>query len=830
MSSRLADSLELCYDLRGALKEMRAGNGELESVLDGIFDELPGKIEGIAAGQRDVEQSAADDYQQETDRFRQQIAAVVEQLKLVQREQSLQATELQTAHEHNAGMAEELADQRRQTRYWQETAQQKLAEIEGIAASQREVEQTTADSHRQESDQLRQEIAELLDQMTLVQRDRAGETAELQTAREQNAALADEIADQRRQTQQWQVVAEQKVAESEAIAEQQRELERTTAATHQQETDQFRQQIAELAGQQALVERDQALQAAELQSAREQSAALADELADQKRQSRHWQEVAEQKLADAEGIAAHQREVEQTIAANHQRETDELRRQIAELLDRQRLNDRQLAAQAADAQAARGQNSALEEQLADQHRQSQHWQQVAQQKLAEIEEIAARQREVEQMTAASHQQAADELRRQIAELVDQQALIERDRAAQTAELQSACQQNAAMTEELANQKRQMQRWQEMAKQKLAEIEQIAAQQCEAERTAAANYEQETERVRRQIAAVVDHLALVQRDQAAHSAELQTAREQNAAMAEKLADQQRQTQHWQQAANQNLGQIETITAQQRQVEQTTAANHRQETDQLRQRIAALIDRQTLVERELAASPAELQAAHERNAAMADELAEQRRQAQRWQEMAQQKLGEIEGLAVHQREVEQSAVDQQQETDRFRQQIAELIDQQALVRREQAIQAAELQAAQERNAAMADELADQRLQTQRWQEMANCAKQVTELRALFEHRQACQEAQALAADEQGSACESNSADLGRRVDRREDSARSQPAHSDSVARQTPADREASSFSANGDLAESPEEFSTQDRLMAQHQAQWEELLRTRSKAHR
>ena len=31
MSSRLADSLELCYDLQNPLKEMRAGDGELET-------------------------------------------------------------------------------------------------------------------------------------------------------------------------------------------------------------------------------------------------------------------------------------------------------------------------------------------------------------------------------------------------------------------------------------------------------------------------------------------------------------------------------------------------------------------------------------------------------------------------------------------------------------------------------------------------------------------------------------------------------------------------------------------------------------------------------
>ena len=106
----------------------------------------------------------------------------------------------------------------------------------------------------------------------------------------------------------------------------------------------------------------------------------------------------------------------------------------------------------------------------------------------------------------------------------------------------------------------------------------------------------------------------------------------------------------------------------------------------------------------------------NEVIADELADQKRQTQHWQELAQQKLAEIEGLAANQREVEQTmAADRRQETDHFRQEIAELIEEHALVKREQAIQAAELQAAREQNVALEEELANQARQAQRWKEM-------------------------------------------------------------------------------------------------------------------
>ena len=115
----------------------------------------------------------------------------------------------------------------------------------------------------------------------------------------------------------------------------QREVEQTSAASHQQETDQLRQQIAELVRQQSLAEGQQATQTAELQSARDENAAMADELADQKRQALHWQELAQQKTAEIEGMAAHQWEVEQMTTASHQQETDQLRQQIAKLVDKQ---------------------------------------------------------------------------------------------------------------------------------------------------------------------------------------------------------------------------------------------------------------------------------------------------------------------------------------------------------------------------------------------------------------------------------------------------------------------------------------------------------------
>ncbi len=212
-------------------------------------------------------------------------------------------------------------------------------------------------------------------------------------------------------------------------------------------------------------------------------------------------------------------------------------------------------------------------------------------------------------------------------------------------------------------------------------------------------------------------------------------------------------------------------------------------------------------------------------IADELADQKRQTQHWQELAQQKLAEIEGLAANQREVEQTmAADRRQETDHFRQEIAELIEEHALVKREQAIQAAELQAAREQNVALEEELANQARQAQRWKEMLDCAKQVTNLRTLFEHRQACQEA-----NEKGAARASDSADLGRRLDRQEDSSMLQPTYSDQVAWQAPPMNGASNRPASGPAAANASEKSSEKGcLTAKHRAQWEELLRTRLRA--
>lgn len=905
MSSQLADSLELCYGLRGALTEMRAGQGELEGLLDGMFTELPSMVEGIAARQQEIEQTAADRYQQETDRFRQQIAAVVEQLTVVERDQKGQAAELQSARDQNAAMADELAEQQRQTQHWQQLVQQKTAEIEGNAARQQEIEETTAAAHRQEIEKFRQQIAELVGQQTLSERDLTAQAAELQTSQEQNAAMAGELAEQRQQTQHWQETARQKTAEIEQITAAQREAEQVAATNHRQETDQLRQQIVALSDRQALAEREQAAQATELQSAHDLNAAMGNELAGQKRQTQHWQELAQQKVAEIEGIVAGRREAEQAVTAAHQTEAQELRQQIAELLERQTLLEHGQNAGAAELQTVRQQYATATNELAEQKRQTQHWHELAQQKAAEIEGLAARQQETElamaavhqkendqlrrqiaelleregalkrdrsaeaaelqtvrkqcemvadelakerhqaqqwqeaaqqksteidglvasrqaaeQSAAAAHRQEADQLRQQISELLERQAISERGQTAQAAELQTAREQNATMAGELAEQKRQTQHWQEMAQRTLTEVEAITARERQSEMANAAAHQQETDHLRRQIAELLERQAVSDRAQTAQAAELESAREQNAAIVAELAELRRQSQQWQETAQQKLTEIEEIKTRHQEIEQATAAAHQVETDQLRRYIAELLDRQSALERESATPSAELQAAHQQNAAMADELAEQKRQAQYWQEMAQGKLAEIEGLAASQREAEQAAAAaHQRETERFRQEIAELVEQQTLAKREQAMQAAELQAARELNASITDQLAEHRRQAQRWQEMADCARQVAELRIMFEHRQACLEAQDQAAEEEAAALALQSIDSGRQLDHREDSPAAQP----------PQDHQASQASAGGEhAAEAPHHFSEPDGMLAKRQAQWEELLRSRSRA--
>ena len=132
--------------------------------------------------------------------------------------------------------------------------------------------------------------------------------------------MAEQLADQKRQTQHWQEWLSRSWPRSRKIAARQREIEQATAATHQQETEQLRRQIAELTTHQS-----------ELQAADELDVATANLLADQRRQTQRWQEIARQKSVEVEGLAARQRDSEQTAAANHRQEADQLRRQIAEL-------------------------------------------------------------------------------------------------------------------------------------------------------------------------------------------------------------------------------------------------------------------------------------------------------------------------------------------------------------------------------------------------------------------------------------------------------------------------------------------------------------------
>jgi chromosome segregation ATPase len=890
MPSRFTDSLERHNGSRSASNDAPADQGVLESVLDGILDDLPAGIGRFAADQPDVGQTDADS-ESEADRFRQQIAAVIDQLSLVRRAQTTQAAELQAAIEQNAAMAQELADQKRETQHWQEVSQQKLVEIGALTARQRELEQTAAAGHQQENDQFRQQITAVIDQLSVVRQDQAVLTAELETAHQQNDALAEQLAEQTRQTQHWQEAAQQKLAEIEQITAQHCEAQQTAATDYRNHTDQLRRQIAELVGQQTTFERDQAAQAAELQTARQQNATLAEQLADQTRQAQHWQETAQQKLAELEQITAQHEETQQSADADHRSQTDELRQQIAELIGQQASFERDQAASAAELQAARQQNTEIAGQLAEQTRQAQHWQESARQKQAEVEQVTALHREAEQTAAADFRKQADQFRQQLAELAGQQALTERDQATQATELQAARQQNAALTEQLAEQTRQTQHWQETAQQNLAEVEQLTARHQDAEQTAAASHRQETEQLRQEtdqfrqeIAKLASQSATSASQLEAQAAELQTARQQNAEIAEQLAEQTRQTQHWRETAQQKLAEIEQLAARHQDTEQTTASSHQQEIDQLRQetdhlrqeiaklasqnalaesqqeaqatelqtarkqstdiadqvaeqtrqtqhwqqvagqaqteierlrqQVSELIDQQTLAER---VPPAELQAALEQNAAMSEQLAVQTRQSQHWQETAQRQLAEIEGSA-----------DQRQEASQFRRQIAELIDEQAIVKRAQAAQAAELQTARQQNAAMAEELAEQRLQTQHWQEMASCAKQVTELRTMLERQQASHDTQTRAAIEAAIAKASQVVDLERRVDRREEPATLKPAKSGSGARQTPTGDTTCKPPAEGTpAAKSPEQLAEQQRLTAQSQAQWEQLLRNRSK---
>ena len=87
---------------------------------------------------------------------------------------------MEVLHEREAALARELAEQKRKEKGWQETVQKTVADVEVILASQREFEQTMTASHRQETDELRRQIAELAEQ-----RDK------LSAANEQSTALAE---------------------------------------------------------------------------------------------------------------------------------------------------------------------------------------------------------------------------------------------------------------------------------------------------------------------------------------------------------------------------------------------------------------------------------------------------------------------------------------------------------------------------------------------------------------------------------------------------------------------------------------------------------------
>ena len=159
---------------------------------------------------------------------------------------------------------------------------------------------------------------------------------------------------------------------------------------------------------------------------------------------------------------------------------------------------------------------------------------------------------------------------------------------------------------------------------------------------------------------------------------------------------------------------------------------------------------------------------------------------------------------------TAASRQQETDQLRKQIAEL-----------ATQRADLQVAHEQNMAMIHQLADQLRQTSRRQEMEDVKQIVAGPFAPVENEQACRPTQT--SDEEAARA-SHFADFASPSSNQEDSPRLPPVQPDSAAWHTPLDSESRKVQAN---SEPTTGASEQDRLMAQHLAEWEELLRTRSK---
>jgi hypothetical protein len=331
VSSELLDSGARRNDIRSALKGIHTCHREFEDFLDGVFNELPTMIEGIAARQRALESASAADCQQETDRHRQRIAEMADQQAMLERQRAVQAAELQAAREQTAALADQLADQRSQTQRWQEMAEQKLAELGALVENQHTAleehwhanrEQAAAGlaAHREDTASLTQTLADL---KALVEDQQSRHSALSQAAGEQAAAIAQQLAELKAQTGKRTDTADvkQQLAELHALLEHQRAQtqaasEQVAAMTQQlaelsaqagnrTDTADFKQQLAEL---HALLERQQASQQAQTQAAAEQATAMTAQLAELRRQGENQEDSSrlQQALAEFLKLQIHQ--------------------------------------------------------------------------------------------------------------------------------------------------------------------------------------------------------------------------------------------------------------------------------------------------------------------------------------------------------------------------------------------------------------------------------------------------------------------------------------------------------------------------------------------
>jgi len=679
-----------------------------------------------------------------------------------------------------------------------------------VAARQKEFEQTTLATRRQEAERLEEQIAVLVEQQTLFQRQQAVQATELQAARQQATSLAEQLAAQKLQADRWQEIAllpnqlndmrallERQVlvqeSQVEAMREQAQGLSELKAkATDRQEAAAIQQELVAI---QAGLERQQAAQDDRWRGAEEQAAAVVAHLSELAHQveGRDDAQKLEAPMAELRGL------LECQVAAQ-EAQVEAMREQAQGLAElKARATDRQEAA------AIQQELAALQASLdGQQSAQEDRWRPIEEQATAVIAHLSELAHQVE---------GRDDAKKLDEPMAEMRRLLERQVAAQEAQVEAMreqAQELAALKTKAAD--RQVQ-------------QELAALQASLDGQQSAQ-EDRWRAIEEQAAAVIAHLSelahqvegrgdakkldepmaemrrLLERQVAAQEAQVEAMREQAqelAALKTKAADRQVQQElaalqaslDGQQSAQEDRwrateGQVAAVAAQLSELAQQVEGR-----DDAQKLEAPLAELRGLLERQVAAQEAQLEAMRE----------------------------QVQELAA----LKAKAADHQ-EAAAIQQELAAL---QACLGRQYAAQEDRGRAAEEQVAAVAARLSELTQEVEVRDDARRSQEPLAELRGLLERQVAAQETQLEAMREQIQEL----AELKAKAADRPEAAPIEQAMAEIVAQELHRGLEEPPPDSNPLVARESSGAPAAGKVeKAQQQARWNELLRARSKAKR